>query len=374
MKILQFGKFYPPFIGGIELFMYDLTEELNKRGISCDVLSSNKMNKTVIDRIDNYSVIRAKSLGMFLSTSLSPSLIYWLRKIYKKYDIIHLHHPNPMANLALFLVNPYTKIVIHWQSDIIRQRVLLRLYHPLLIWMLKKADKIIASSKEYADYSYYLQKFKNKTQIIPLGINPNRIKEIDSNCIKQLQHKYKGYKIIFSLGRLVYYKGFEYLINSAQYLPDDHLILIGGYGELFTHLKKIIRNKKIEKRVYLLGKLSNTQLSAYYTLCDVFVLPSIERSEAFGLVQVEAMFFGKPIVSTCILGSGVSSVNINGHTGFVVEPKNSQRLAQAICKITGNDDLMRRFSLNSKKRFTDTYHISQITDQITEAYKSLITQ
>ena len=375
MKVLQLGKFYPPDVGGIETAIYNITEELNKKGIKCDVLCSNskrEYKKEIIDRGSyKYIVYRTKSYGKIASTSITPQMIFKLKEIIDNYDIIHLHHPDPMANFALFLVNPKKqKIVIHWHSDIIRQKFALKFYRPLLNWMLKKADVIIGTSPKYIEESEQLKYFKNKCIAIPLGIKKEDLK-VDEEKIREIKKKFKNKKIIFSLGRFIYYKGFEYLIESSKYLPDDYVIVIGGDGELRKKYEKLIMNNNLLNKVFLIGKIPQTHLGSYYKACDLFCLPSIEKSEAFGLVIVEAMSFGKPIVATNIKGSGVSWVNQNGVTGLNVEPKNPKALAQAIKFICSNKEVYKKFSENALKRFNQEFTVDKEVSRILKVYKSL---
>ena len=275
-----------------------------------------------------------------------------------------------MANLALFLSKfNGKKLVVHWHSDIIRQKIILKLYKPLLNWMLKRANTIIATSPKYIEESKQLLPFKKKCVAIPLGIRKDKLCS-DSEMVSNLREKYKGKKVIFSIGRFIAYKGFEYLIESARYLPTDYIILIGGEGSLRSKYEKIIKRYNLFGKVKLLGKLSYVMLANYYDACDVFCLPSISKNEAFGLVIIEAMRFGKPIVATNIRGSGVSWVNQDGVTGLNVEPKNPKALAQAIKFICSNKEVYKKFSENALKRFNEEFTIDKEVSRILEVYNS----
>ena len=371
MKILQVGKFFPPQVGGMETFLYDLTNELNKKGIQTDVVCSNINSSTKIENINNYKVVRVANIGIIASTSISPIMIKCLREISNNYDIVHIHHPNPTANLALMLSRFKGKVLIHWHSDIVKQRVLLRFYKPFLLRMLKRADRIIATSPPYAEHSEFLKKFMHKVNVIPFGIDINKMNNIDKDVVKQIKARYLNKKIIFSLGRLTYYKGFDYLIESAKYIPDNYVVLIGGDGELKRKLELMINRNKLTKKVFLLGNISHGEVYSYFEASDLFVLPSIERSEAFGIVQIEAMYFKKPIVSTNIIGSGVPWVNENGITGYVVEPRNPEKIAEAIVKILDNEDTYNSFSNNAYKRFVEKFHINVAVKKIIDLYNEL---
>lgn len=370
MKILQLGKFYPPNIGGIETVMFDITELLNTKNIKCDVLCSNDTYKYSEEIINNYTVYRTKTFGKYFSTSITPQMIWKLKEIVNNYDIIHVHLPDPMASLALFFINPRKqKIVLHWHSDIIKQKFLLKLYEPLQNWLMKKSDVIIATTPKYMQESKYLQKHKNKCVSIPIGIDSDRLQYIDEE-INSLKKIYNKKHIIFSLGRLAYYKGFKYLIESAKYLSDDFIILIGGNGELKSELEDFIKKERLENKVKLLGRIEDNKLGNYYKLCDIFCLPSIIKSEAFGVVQIEAMSFGKPIVATSIEGSGVDWVNKHKISGVNVEVKNAKSLAIAFETIMVDNETYDFYSKNAIDRFNTYFKRENMVDKIIKVYEN----
>jgi len=370
MKILQINKFFPPYIGGMESFVFDLTEELSKK-ITCDVLCSNSKNNTVIENKGNYKVIRTASLARLFSTSISLAMIYWLKKIGNQYDLIHMHLPNPMANLAYFLVRPKAKLILHWHAEIVRPKKLLFLYEPLQNWLLKRADKIIILMPSYLEDSKYIRKYKEKTIVIYNCINPEILK-INEYKVREIKDLFKDKPIILSLARLVYFKGFEYLVEAMKNV--DAYLLIGGSGPLKEKLQNQIKKLNLRKKVFLLGEIKKYEegLGSYYQACDIFCLPSIYKAESFGLVLVEAMYFGKPIVSTDIKGSGVRWVNKNNVTGLIVQPKDSNALAKAINKIIKNTELKKEFGDNAKKRFEENFKMKIAVDKIYKLYCKII--
>jgi glycosyltransferase involved in cell wall biosynthesis len=372
MKILQLGKFYPPDTGGMETALYNITEELNQRGIQCDVLCANKEKKYRNDSLNGYKVIRTSNYGIVASTSISPQMIRELKKVITNYDILHIHHPNPMANLALFMANPKKqKIVVHWHSDIIKQQLELRFYKPLLVWMLKKANVIIGTSQKYINESLQLKDFKNKCVPIPIGIKKNDI-GVDENKFEEIKVRFKNKKIIFSLGRFIYYKGFEYLIESAEYLPDNYVILLGGDGELKEKYENLIKRKKLSDKVFLTGKIPQKEIGSYYKACDLFCLPSIAKSEAYGIVMIEAMSFGKPVVATKIKGSGTDWVNQDGITGLNVNPEDAEQLAKAFQTILENPAMYQKFSENAHHRYLNEFTIETEIEKLIKVYRTII--
>jgi glycosyltransferase involved in cell wall biosynthesis len=372
MRILQLGRFYPPELGGIETVIFEIVEGLNANNIRCDVLCSNKINRLEISNTRNYKIVRAPSLTHVLSTSISPALIFQLRKLVKEYDIIHLHHPDPMATLALLLCRPggKQKIIVHWHSDIIRQKFTLFFYRPIQEWLLKRCNRIVVTSQNYLDTSKHLTKYWGKAEVVPIGISA----EMNSNARKldELKKSFKGKKIIFGLGRHVYYKGFEYLIESAEYLDDNYLIIIGGDGPLGPSLMAKVQEKGLQSRVVFTGRIPFDEIHSYFELCDIFCLPSVERSEAFGVVLLEAMSLGKPIVATNIPGSGVNWVNQDNETGLNVTPQDPKALADAFVKIMSNPAVMKKFSERGKSRYLTKFTREAMVDQLISLYSRVL--
>ncbi|MFV8226336.1 glycosyltransferase [Christiangramia aquimixticola] len=370
MKILHVGKYYPPFFGGIEKVNFDLVESLNKKGISTDVICFNHEKGSKLEK-GEYVIYREGTLIEKFSTPISISFYNQLRKIQKNYDIIHVHLPNPVAAIALQLSRFKGKLVLHWHSDIINQKLLKKVYIPFQELLLHRADKIIVTTSTYLFGSQDLKPFRNKCEIIPIGIDRNEF--IDNLEFRaELNNRFQGKKVVFSLGRLIYYKGFEYLINAALDLPSDYVVLIGGVGELEEGLQKLIKKNNLEGKVILLGKLPFDQIGEYYRRADLFCLASNERSEAFGVVLIEAMSFGCPIVTTAIEGSGVTWVNKNNETGLVVAPNSSKALAQGIIKILSNEILRTEMSKNSLNRYEDLFHKEKMTELTTSLYKNIL--
>ncbi|MBB5022584.1 glycosyltransferase [Desulfurispira natronophila] len=372
MRILQLGKYYPPDIGGIESLVMHLTEELNRRGIRSDVLCARKKIGSVTERSRGYQIWRTSSLGTFFSTAISPAMILRLKKVSTHYNVIHIHHPDPMANLALFLVKPKCHLVVHWHSDIVRQKRSLKLYAPLLQWMLRRADVIIVSSEAYMRGSAYLQMFRSKVKVIPYGINADAAHNVSKQDIHNLKKKFDDRKIFLSLGRLVYYKGLSYLVQATTHLTADHVIIIAGDGPQRSKLENLASELGVQNTVFFAGKLSDTERWAFLHSCEALVLPSVERSEAFGIVQVEAMACGKPVISTDIKHSGVGWVNKNNVTGLVVPPKDPKSLAKAIQTVTQDKKRYNQMCHNSLLRYQSTFHVDAFIDKVIDTYVDVL--
>lgn len=365
MKVLQLAKLCPPCEGGIDIYSYDLTEELHKMGVDVDIICFSDETKILKKGFKQYSV---KITCKVYSALISIDLIKTFLRIRNQYDILHVHIPNPLLEvLTLFFQG---KIIIHWHSDVVRQKIVYWIYKPLQNLILKRAHLIICTSPQYRETSKALRPFLDKVVVVPLGINPERICPNEMLNLKhdKIMGEIKNKKMVLSIGRLVTYKGFEYLIEAAKYLSDDIVICIIGDGPLHGKLTQKVKQLGLESKVILLGKVSN--VGEYLKLCDVFCLPSISRNEAFGLVLVEALYFGKPLVTTNVEGSGMNYVNIDGITGYIVPPKNPKLLAEAIHKIIQNPNIIREFSTNAKRRF-DEFHIKVSAEKVFSLYKKI---
>lgn len=369
MKILQLGKFYPV-RGGVEKVMYDLTAGLSARGIACDMMCVGSEGGTSEVRLnDCASLICCHNLVKIAATMISPALVNEFRLRCGSYDIVHIHHPDPMACAALYYSGYKGRVVLHWHSDILKQKFLLKLYRPFQDWLVRRADVIVGTSPVYLENSPWLADVGHKTVCIPIGIRPV---PRDEEAVLKIRSRYAGKKIIFSLGRLIEYKGYDNLINAETYLDDDFVVLIGGVGPLRNSLEKLIRKAGLEHRVTLLGFVEDKALSDLYHACDVFCLSSIQKTEAFGIVQVEAMSCGKPVVSTKIPGSGVSWVNRDGFSGINVAPEDPRALAEAIRMLVSDTDVYDRFSQNARSRFEEMFTEEKMIDECVGLYEKLL--
>jgi rhamnosyl/mannosyltransferase len=335
------------------------------------VLCSNTARQYVEEDAGDYRIIRTASYGVFLSVSITPQLLRKFMEIQEHYDIIHMHLPNPLASVALLMARPRSRVVLHWHNDIIRQKFMLRLYRPLQAWMLRRADAVITTSPKYIEGSPYLAVHKDKCHVVPIGVDKARMRASPEK-VAGIRDRFTGKRIVFSIGRLTPYKGYRYLIEAASYLDDDFVILIAGSGPLRGELSRQITGQGLEAKVHLLGPIEYDDVGSYYEASDVYCLSSISRNEGFGIVQLEAMLFKKPVVSTCIEGSGVSWVNIDGETGLVVPPQDARALAGAISRICSDQGLTRRLGEGGFRRATEYFTMDRMLKSTIEVYRTVL--
>lgn len=368
MKILHLGKFYPIY-GGVEKVMYDLTCGLSERGVSTDMMCVAQDAGPFRRQLNPHGqLIGCRSWSKLCATMISPGLVATLRRECQKYDIIHVHHPDPMAAMALRLSGYKGRVIVHWHSDILKQKFLLRFFMPLQNWLLRRAERVVCTTPAYMKGSPHLRKVQEKCTVLPIGIDP--FAEPPQAKVEGIRAAYGNRKMIFSLGRLVGYKGYKHLVESARHLPDDYVVVIGGTGPLRRELEHLIGQWGLHNKVKLIGFVADDDLPAYYAACDLFCLSSIYKTEAFGIVQIEAMAFGKPVVATKIPESGVAWVNAHGESGINVDPEDGEALAQAFLSILSDPDAYRTFSQQARQRYLTLFTKERMIDKCVEIYDS----
>jgi glycosyltransferase involved in cell wall biosynthesis len=375
MKVLQLCKFFPPFKGGMESVVFELSEGLTQHGMHVQVLCANTENHTCVDTtLGGYPVTRAAAWGRWLSTSMSPALLAHTKKMCGEVDLIHVHMPDPMAALALWWAKPRarnTKLVVHWHSDVVRQRLAMQLYQPLQNWLLRRADAVVATSAVYAESSPWLQPWKHKTVVIPIGISPAAA-AIHPEEVQQLKQRFNAQHIVLSLGRMTYYKGFEVLIEAAAQLPPGCVIVVGGVGELLQQHRAQVVQRGLSSKIFFIGHIAEQDLATYFAAASVFCLASTQRAEAYGVVLLEAMAMGKPLTTTRIPGSAVSWINQHDVTGLTVPVGNACALAQAIHRITTDLHTAKRFGAAARARFEQHLQAPTMIQHTVNLYRQLM--
>lgn len=372
MKVLQFSKFYPPVHGGIETAAFELTEGLNRLGVRSDVLCVDPGRGCSVELASaGHHVYRAPVDFSLASMPVSHRLFPLARERMKDCDLVHVHMPNPLAAAAIACYRPVCKVVLHWHSDVVRQRFTRRLYEPLQRWILERADAVIATSPDYACSSLPLATVKDKVSVIPIGIE-DPSPRVDSERVARIRSRYPGQTLIVAAGRLAYYKGFDVLIDAAARLGSQVQVLIVGNGPLMPTLSRQVYSLGLADRVQLLGSLDDADLLAHLAAADVFCLPSVLRSEAYGIVMLEAMACSRPVVSCRIEGSGVPWINQHGVTGLHVPPRCPNELAQALSHLVQNPGLAQRYGAAGRSRFVETFQAKSMTQQILGLYRTLL--
>lgn len=329
MKVLHFFKTYwPDTFGGVERTIHALATGCVRYGIESEVLSLSRLPDENSVLFQGHMAYKAKLDVEIASTGISLAAFSRFRELSAEADLIHYHFPWPFMDLVHLLTRTRKPSIVTYHSDIVKQTSLLRFYAPIMHRFLSDVNAIVATSPNYLATSEVLQRYRQKTSVIPLGLNLNDYPRPTEEVKAFWRRRYPRPFFIF-VGVLRYYKGLHVLLEAARKVNAD--ILIVGDGPM----QKELRDKAdalSATNVHFLGSLPDTAKAALLELSRGFVFPSHLRSEAYGLSLVEAAMYGKPMIS-CEIGTGTSFVNQDGKTGFVVPPENPDALAVAINRL-----------------------------------------
>ena len=367
IRVLQVGKYYHPYIGGAENHLLILAQEL-KKDADINIIVANTCFKTTVEDNMGLRVFRLACLGSIFSLPLTLSLPFWLRK--QKADILHFHLPNPLSVLSYLIARPGGKLVVSYHSDISRQKLFNPLLNPMLKAFLKKASSIVVSSQNLIDSSPVLGMFREKCRVVPFGINMENFRP-EAEVLRKAQEIRRRYDrpLVLFVGRLVYYKGLEYLLAAMKAI--DAKLMIVGDGPLKNRLKSLARCLGVEDKIAWIGSVENEKIAPYYYACDVFVLPSSAKSEGFGIVQLEAFACRKPVVSTD-LPTGVVFVNRNGETGIVVRPCDPADLARGVNKLLGSRELRLAYGRRAREVVEKEFIKEEMAKSVMNIYKEVV--
>lgn len=364
LRILQVNKAYYPHIGGIESLVRTYARELAKRpNTEMQVLvCQDTRAKTAYEVIEGVPVTRAGSMGTYFSCPLSFSFFRLFRKMAKNADIILFHMPFPLGDIACLLSGFKGKVVLAWHSDVVKQKRLLFFYRPFLMRFLKRADAVIAATQGHISSSPFLQQFREKCIVIPYGIDTKKYINAPKKPILTEKLYNKNFVKILFTGRLVYYKGADVLLESFKQVSGCELFIVGK-GAMEEKLREMAAS--IPQNVHFLGILSDEDLKAAFRDADIFVLPSVASSEAFGIVQLEAMVYGKPVINTA-LPTGVPFVSVHERTGLTVPPGDASALADAINLLAKDSRLRKKYGDAAAKRVKEQFQEKDVLDRIFE--------
>ena len=366
LRVLQIGKYFAPIRGGIESHLRDLCSELRK-SVDLKVIVANDSLRSERESIDGIDVLRLPRAMTLASAPICPTMIASIRR--EKADIVHLHLPNPAAAIACLLARPAGALVITWHSDIVRQRRLVRLYKPLERLLLNRCAAIIATSPAYIASSPVLTEHADRCHLIPFGIYSEQFDDalVDQSAVRELRRRF-GSRVVLSVGRLVHYKGIKFLIRAMARV-DAKLVIIGD-GPLRAELEREATSAGLADRVIFLGEVDGNLIN-YFHASDVFALPSCERSEAFGIVQLEAMASGIPVVNTSI-NTGVPYVSPDGVTGFAVSPRSSDEMATALNRLLDDPILREKMGRAARARVVNEFDIAEMAARTLDLYRSVL--
>ncbi|MDE2398029.1 MAG: glycosyltransferase [Burkholderiales bacterium] len=374
LRVLHLGKFYPPDNGGIESVTAALARGAAAAEMPTTVLCFEEHGRG--DARDGAVRVRRVRAIKVASQPLCLAYLHEAARLARDADIVHVHLPNMLAALAVARIQAGPRVVLHWHSDVVGKGALALLTRPIERAMLRRADKVICTSQAYADASLPLRPFASKVVVVPIGV-PDVPARVPGNPVPPatfppaLREHMLGRPLVLAVGRLVPYKGFSVLIDAATRLSTDAAVVIVGGGPLEAELRQRIRDSGAGRRVMLAGRVDDTTLAALQAQASLFCMPSIERSEAFGVALIEAMAHGLAVVATRIPGSGVAWVNSDGETGINVEPGRPEALADAIDALLRDAARREKMARGARRRYEALFTQERSINTVLALYRQL---
>ncbi|MBB2496847.1 glycosyltransferase family 4 protein [Aquipseudomonas ullengensis] len=370
MKVLHFYKtYYPDSVGGVEQVIFQIANGVADLGVSTDVLSLSSDATQQPVNLGSHTAYKAKLDLQVASTGFSLSVFRKFSALAKQADIIHYHFPWPfmdMVHLASRLNKPS---LVTYHSDIVRQAFLLQLYRPLMNSFLKSVDSIVATSPNYLHSSPVLQQFRDKTQVIPIGLDKPAYPKPSQNTHDHWQQRF-GERFFLFVGVLRYYKGLHILLEAMKGAP--YKLVVIGAGPVEHELKAQATRDGLEN-VFFVGAVSDEDKVALLNLCYAVTFPSNLRSEAFGISLLEGAMYGKPMISSEI-GTGTSYININNQTGLVVPPSDPLAFRQAMDHLWAHPELAQQMGREAENRYWEHFTAKRMAENYNDLYRQLLEQ
>lgn len=378
MRVLHLGKYFAPAHGGMERFLADLLGAQRSRGVDAAALVH--ASGADLGEGEPPWLMRCPVWLRLLFAPISPAYPLWLARALARHrpQVLHLHLPNP--SVFWCLLSPAARRlpwVVHWHSDVTpsRFRLGLRLAYPFYRVfqraLLERADAIVVTSPPYLDTSLPLAPYRHKCTVIPLGLDPARLPEAADLPQGPGPDWLPGRFRLLAIGRLTYYKGYETLVRAVAGLEDMDLLIVGE-GEERPHLEAVLAQLGHPPGIRLAGGADDATCARLLATCDLFCLPSRERTEAFGIVLMEAMRYGKPLLVSDIPGSGVTWVarqEVNARQ-VPVEAVNAWR--QALVALAADPAARARLGRAGRQRFQSDFHIGSVTHRLDGLYRALV--
>lgn len=390
VKICHLAKYYPPTPGGIETHVQTLAGAQANLGAEVTVLCVNASDKrgchsvrtnTVKELDGNVKIIRLGRILSFARFDVCPAFFKQLRKLSNEsYDVIHLHTPNPTMlitwSVACLIAwgtrHRRIPLVITHHSDIIKQRIRKYALRPIEYLVYRQASCILTDSSEYIEGSKFLRAFKNNVKALPLGLDSSAYLQPSKAALSYCRYLQETYEapIWLAVGRLVYYKGLHIAIEALALVPGTLIII--GTGPLGKELKSKARQLGLDNRIVWHGRASADELTGAYYAATALWFPSNARSEGFGLVQVEAMASGCPVINADIPCSGVPWVSRHEKEGLTVPINNPVALAEAAKRLLNEPNLRERLSTASRERAYQEFDHMTMTKRSFEIYEQAL--
>jgi glycosyltransferase involved in cell wall biosynthesis len=374
VRILQVAPFYAPHRGGVESHVRALTGELVREGHEVEVLTSrHTRNLPTEEVLDGVRVHRAPTLGVVFNTPIDPALGRVIREFHP--DVVHLHYPPPLTSYFAVrgLRGRGIPVVLTYHCDLylpgITGRLLTSLFERVFLpTTLDGAERILVHTQSYGATSRGLR--GRALTIIPSAVDVARFRpEVDGSAVRA-RLGLEGRPVLAFTGRLVPHKGVEEILQALTTLPSPVVLLAIGSGPRLGSLRSLARRLGVEDRVRFCPDVSDEELPSYLRAADLFVFPSQNRLEGFGLVIAEAMACGLPVVVADM--PGVREVIEEGVEGLLVEPMIAEDLATKVRRLLEDSVARRQMGVAARRRAEERYALPVVVSALVRTYQALV--
>jgi rhamnosyl/mannosyltransferase len=372
MRVCHLSKYYPPAPGGIETHVQTLARAQRALGLDVEVLCLNHEHCSAPPEADNgVRVRRFQTAASFFELHYCPNLIGAIRAV--RADVLHLQVPNPTMLVHAYLANPKVPVVVTYQSDVVRQRLRAALFRPIERRFYRRVARIVATSRQYANGSRFLQSYADRVTVLPMGLHLDPFLDPSPGHLAEaarIRTAFAG-PLWLACGRLVYYKGLLTAVRALKNVVGT-LIIIGDGPELDA-LRAEAHRQTVHDRIVFKGSMINRDIIPYYLAATAFWFPSNARSEAFGLAQVEAMAAGSPVINTTIPHSGVSWVSQHEMTGLTVPMNDPPALTRAARRLLDEPGLRDRLGAQARQRARQEFDHRTMARRSLDFYRRAMT-
>ncbi|MCL5949760.1 MAG: glycosyltransferase family 4 protein [Candidatus Bathyarchaeota archaeon] len=361
----------------MEFYVQRLSEELTARGHEITVFTSSNTAKQSVAKVNGVRVFSLKQMSKIYNVPIVPSL-FWRLLHEEKPDVIHAHqYPvffSDVAAATSWLRNIPLLLHVHVVSEAksaLSGFISDRYYSTLGRHTLQTADTVVVPSLAYKTKLQKMHLNREKIQVIPYGIDTRKFQNNAKSEAFKTRYNCQGSKVILSVGRLNYQKGFQYLIKAMpsvlHQIPNVKLIIVGE-GEQLSYLRQLSKSLGVSQSVIFTGAISQAEIPNAYSAADVFVLPSL--FESFGISLIEAQAAGKPVIGTRT--GGVPEALVDGETGLLIDPGNFEQLEVAIVQALSDKDLAWKMGQRGIKFVETRFSIHAVVNSITKNYEKLV--
>lgn len=372
MRILHAYKVYMSGVYGGVPAVIAMLAKLSQTGFQTRILAARSRGFAREYSVDGVPVSAASSIGTYLSTPLALTFPFKFARLARKHDIAVHHAPFPFTDLGILLMPKDVALIVHWHAEVIGRPFLMKLLAPLIRHSLRRADKIVVSDMANVENSPFLKSFAEKCVVVPYGCDVEYWAELTNPqraAVDSLRQQYP--RLVVSVGRLVSYKGYEIFLRAMQ-LIDGHAIIIGD-GPLKPGLVELAEELGITGRVKFVGVLQPDEVKQHIHAANAVAFSSVTDAEAFGIVQIEAMSAGRPIVNTN-LPTAVPRVARHEKEGLTVPPGQPDAFADALRRLLDEPDLAGRLGKAGRVRARSEYSQSAFLSRSEEVYKEALRQ